>query len=95
MLLDFQTLFSKPLQYHDFSLYIGGGRGAEGAFFHTFDWKSSHFMSIEVHKQPQFTCQADSHRQQFGLTPNVALLVCPNGTAHSIVDFHEFTGSQK
>ena len=27
------------------------------------------------------------------LTPSVALLVCPRGTIHSIVDCHEFTGS--
>ena len=29
------------------------------------------------------------------LIPSVALLVHPRGTTHSIVDCHEFTGSQK
>ena len=29
------------------------------------------------------------------LTLSVALLVCPSGTAHSIVDCHEFTGPEK
>ena len=65
-----------------------------GGLFHTFDWKSSHCVSIEVHKQPQFTCQADTVIGN-SLTPSVALLVHPSGTAHSIVDCQEFTGSQK
>ena len=50
-------------------------------------------MSIEVHKQSQFTCQANTVTSS-SLTPIVALLVHPSGTAHSIVDYHEFTGSQ-
>ena len=39
---------------------VGGGGGweAEGRFFQTFDWKN--WVSTEVHKQPQFTCQADT-----------------------------------
>ena len=68
-----------------------GGWGAEDGFFHTFDWKSSHCVFIEVHKQPQFTYPADTITSS-SLTPSVALLVCPSGTAHSIVDCHEFTG---
>ena len=73
----------------------GGGRlGAESGFFHTFDWKSSHCVSIEVHKQPQFTCQANMVTGS-SLTPSVVLLVHPSGTIHYIVDCHEFTGSQK
>ena len=73
----------------------GGGRwGAEGGFFHTFDWKSSHCVSTEAHKHSQFTCQANTVTSS-SLTPSVALLVHPSGTAHSIVDCHEFTGSQK
>ena len=71
-----------------------GQMGAEDGFFHTFDWKSSHYVSIEVHKQPQFTCQADTLTGS-SLTPSVALLVRPSGTAHSLVDCHKFTGSQK
>ena len=59
----------------------GGGWGAESGFFHTFDWKSSHCVSTEVHKHPQFTCQADTVTGS-SLTPSVALLVHPSGTAH-------------
>ena len=51
-------------------------------------------MFIEVHKQPQFTCQVDTVAGS-SLTPSVALLVYPSGTAHSIVDCHEFTESKK
>ena len=61
------------------------GWGAKGGFLHTFDQNSSHFVPIEVHKQPQFTCQADTVTGS-SLTPSVALLVHPSGTAHSIVD---------
>ena len=70
------------------------GAGAKGGFFHILDWKSTHCVAMEVHKQPQFTCQANTVTGS-SLTPNVALLVHPSGTAHSIVDCHEFTGSQK
>ena len=45
-------------------------------------------MFIEVRKQPQFTCQADTVADS-SLTPSVAFLVHPNGTTHSIVDCHE------
>ena len=71
-----------------------GGWGAKGRFLRTFDWKSSHCVSIEVHKQPKFTCQADMITSS-SLTPSVALLVHPSGIAHFIVDCHEYTGSQK
>ena len=71
-----------------------GGWGAESGYLHTFDLKSSHCVFIEVLKQPQFTCQADMVTDS-SLTPSLALLVHPSGTAHSIVDCHEFTGSQK
>ena len=71
-----------------------GGWGFESGFFNTFDQKSSHCVSTEVHKQPQFTCQADTVTSS-SLTPSVALLVHPSDTAHSIVDYYEFTGSQK
>ena len=73
----------------------GGGRwGAEGLFFHTFDLKSSHCVTVEVHKQPQFTCQADTVTGS-SLTPSLALLVHPCGTIHSKVDCNEFTGSRR
>ena len=72
----------------------GGGRGAKGGYLNTFDQKSSNCVFSEVHKQPQFICQADTVTGS-SLTPSVALLVCPSGSAHSIVDCHEFTGSQK
>ena len=49
---------------------------------------------IEVHKQARFICQADMVADS-SLTPSVALLVCPRGTIHSIVDYHGFTGLQK
>ena len=72
----------------------GGGLGAVGGFFHTFEQKSSHCVFIEVHRQPQFTCPAGMVTDS-SLTPSVALLVYLRGTTHSIVDCHEFTGSQK
>ena len=72
----------------------GGGWGAVGGLFHTFEQKSSHCVFIEVHRHPQFTCQAGTVAGG-SLIPSVALLVHPRGTTHSIVDYHEFTGSQK
>ena len=72
----------------------GGGWGAVGGFFHTFEQKSSHCAFIEVHRQPQFTYQAGAVADG-SLIPSVALLVHPRGTTHSIEDCHEFTGSQK
>ena len=101
MLLEFQT---SPISWIQ---YIGGGWvggqdgvggggkwGAKGGFFHTFEQKSSHCVFIEVHRQPQFTCQAGTVADS-SLTPSVALLVHPRGTTQSIVDCYEFTGSQK
>ena len=76
---------------------MGGGWGAWGAvggFFHTSEQKRSHCVFIEVHRQPQFTCQAGMVADS-SLTPSVALLVCPKGTTHFIVDCHGFTGSQE
>ena len=72
----------------------GGGWGAKGGFFHTFEQKSSHCVFIEVHKHPQFTCQADTAADS-SLTLSVALLMHPRGTTHSLVDCHELTASQK
>ena len=68
----------------------GGGWGAVGGLFHTFEQKSSHCVFIEVHRHPQAGTVADG-----SLIPSVALLVRPRGTTHSIVNCHEFTGSQK
>ena len=103
MLLKFQTLFSGLTNIMD-SVYRGwaGGRGVgdwdgwgvEGGFFHTFEQKSSHCVFIKVHRQPKSTCQAGTVADS-SLIPSVALLVYPRGTTHSIVDCHEFTGSQK
>ena len=75
---------------------VGGGCGwrTVGGFFCTFEQKSSHCVFIEVHRQPQFTCQAGMVTDS-SLKPSVALLVHPRGTIHSIVDCHEFTGSQE
>ena len=93
MLLEFQTLFFRPHQYPGFGVgrWEGGGWGAVGGFFHTFEQKSSHCVFIEVHRQPQFICQAGMVADG-SLIPSVALLVRPRGTTHSIEDCHEFTG---
>ena len=99
MLLEFQTLFfqASPISWIQ---YIGGGVGgrgrwgAVGGLFHTFEQKSSHCVFIEVHRHAHFTCQAGTVADG-SLIPRVALLVHPRGTTHSIVDCHEFTGSQK
>ena len=75
-------------------LLVGGGLGgwgAEGGFFHTFEQKRSHCVFIEVHRQPHSTGTVANS----SLTPSLALLVHLRGTRHSIVDCHEFTGSQK
>ena len=69
----------------------GGGWGAVGGLLHTFEQKSSHCVFIEVHRHPQFTCQAGAVADG-SLIPSVALLVRPRGTTHSIVDCHELQG---
>ena len=56
--------------------------------------KTNYCVFIEVHKQPRFTCQSHTTADS-SLTPSVALLECPSGTIHCIVDCHEFLGSQK
>ena len=71
-----------------------GDWGAKSGFFHKFEQKSSPCVLIKVHKQPQFTCQADTVADT-SLTPSLILIVHPSGAVHSIVDCHEFTGSQK
>ena len=104
MLLEFQTLFqASPISLIQ---YIGGGRAGRGwggrwgrvgsrRRVLPYIWtENSHCVFIEVHRQPQFTCQADMVADG-SLIPSVALLVHPRGTTHSIEDCHEFTGSQK
>ena len=44
---------------------------------------------VKVHKQPQFTFQAETVADS-SLTPNVALLVHPKGSLYSTVDCDEF-----
>ena len=74
----------------DFGVSRWEGVGwVKGRFFHTFELKSSYCVFTEVHKQPQFTCQADTVAGS-SLTPIVTLLIHPSGTANSIVDCHEF-----
>ena len=72
----------------------GGRWGVKDKFFHTFEQKSSRCVFMEVHKHPRFTFQADTVAGS-SLMPRVALLVRPSGTERSIVDCHEFTGSQE
>ena len=74
----------------DILAYMLGEWGAGGGLYHIFEQKSSHSVFIEVHKQPQCTCQADT-LAECNLTPSIALLVCPSGTTHS----YEFTRSHK
>ena len=95
MLMQFQTLFqASPISWIQYIGVGGGGWEAEGGFFHTFGQKSSQCVFIEVHRQPQFTCQAGMVAESC-LTPSMALLMHPRGTTHFIVDCYEFTGSQK
>ena len=54
----------------------GGCWGAESGFFCTLKQKSSHCVFITVHKQPQFTCQANTVADS-SLKPIVVLLVRP------------------
>ena len=60
---------------------VDRGRLGDGSRL-TMDQKNSHCVFFEVHKQPQFTCQADTVANN-SLTPIVALLVCPSKTVHS------------
>ena len=57
-------------------------------------WKKQKISRLmKVQKEAQFTCQSDTVGDG-SLRPNVASLVCPSGTVHSIVDCHEFIMSQ-
>ena len=96
MPLEYQSLFTDTTNsvYRGQAVARGRCLGAKGRFFHGFEQKCSDCVFIEVHNQPQFTCQADTVAD-CSLTSNVALLVHPIGTIHSIVDCYEFTVSQK
>ena len=74
------------------SVYTGGLGGGElkaGSFIHLN--RKAAIVFIEVHREPQFTCQASTVAES-SLTPSVVLLMRPRGTTHSKVDCHEFTG---
>ena len=71
---------------------MGWKMGSQREVLPTLEQKRSHSVLIEEHKQPQFTCQADTIANS-SLTPSVALLVHPSGTVHSIVNHHAFKGS--
>ena len=58
---------------------MGGGELKAGSSIH-----STGKAATKVHKQPQFTCQADTVTSS-SFIPSVALLVRPSGTAHSIL----------
>ena len=75
---------------------MGNGAGREpkaGTSIHL-TGKAAIVCLLKCTKQLQFTCQADTVTGS-SLTPSVALLVHPSGTAHSIVDCHEYIGLQK
>ena len=76
---------------------MGGGGSGEpnaGSSIHL-NRKAAIVCSLKCTcRQPQFICQAGMVAD-ISLKPSVALLVCPRGTTHSIVDCHEFTGSQE
>ena len=70
-----------------------GGEPKAGSSIHL-TGKAAIVCPLKCNKQPQFTCKVDTLTTS-SLTPSVALVVHPSGTTHSIVDCHEFTGSQK
>ena len=71
-----------------------GGRELKAGSFIRLNRKAAIDVSIEVHKQPHFTCQANTVAGS-SLTPSAELLVHPNGTVYSIVNCHKFKASQK
>ena len=77
------------------SVYKGwpGRRGweAKGGLYYPL---AQNCVFSKAKKQPQCTCQARTVIDS-SLTPHAALLVCPSGTIHLIVDYYEFTGSEK
>ena len=73
---------------------VGGRWEAKGGLNHPLAQGRSCCVFNKAQKQPQCTCQ-DKTVIGSSLTPHVALLVCPSGTIHPIVDCHEFTRSDK
>ena len=71
---------------------IGGGW--EGGLNHPLAHGKSRCVLSKAQKQPQCTCQG---KMVIGssLTPHAALLVCPSGTIHPVVDHHGFTWSDE
>ena len=67
LLLEFKTIFSRPNQYHEYSLQGVGGQEDGGIggkpkvdSFIDLNRKAAIIMFIEVDKKPQFTCQVDT-----------------------------------
>ena len=73
---------------------VGGGWETEGRLNHSLAQGKNRCVFSEAQKQPQCTCQ-DKTVVGSSLTPHAALLVCPSGTIHPVVDCHEFTWSDK
>ena len=67
---------------------------AEGGFYHPSVQRQTRFVFNQAQKQPQCTCQAKTVVGS-SLTLHAALLVLHSGTVYSVVDHHEFTGSEK
>ena len=66
----------------------GGVWSADGWFFHTFEQKAAIVCSLKcTNSHISLSDQADSVVDS-SLTPIVALLMHPGGTAHSTVDYH-------
>ena len=74
---------------------VAGGRWeAEDGLNHPPAQGKSRCVFNKAQIQPRYTCQ-DKMVAGSSLTPHAALLVCPSGTIHPVVDCHEFTWSDK
>ena len=72
----------------------GVGWEAEGGLNHPLAQRKSCCVLSKAQKQPQCICQ-DKTVVGNSLTPHAALLACPSGTIHPVMDCHEFTWSHK
>ena len=74
---------------------VGDGAGwrAQGRVHHTLEQKISHCIFMEVWKGLRCACQVEIIIGS-NFTPSAALLACPMGTMHPIVDCHESPRSQ-
>ena len=70
--------------------YLYRGWEAEGSLNHPLVQKKSHCVFSKAQKQSQDKTVVGS-----SLTPHAASLVHPSGTIHPVVDYHEFTWSDK